>query len=143
MTLKVMEFNIEYGGDVVDFAGVPAAIEAAAPDVVAIEEGYGHLGKIAAALGWPYYDPRTQVLSKYPLLSTTGDAHYNLIEVAPGRVVALANLHLPSAPYGPNFARNGASAARLVALERRGRLPTARGYLRSVTPLVSAGVPTV
>ncbi len=143
MTLKVMEFNIEYGGDVVDFAGVPAAIQAASPDVVAIEEGYGHLAKIAAALGWPYYDPRTQVVSKYPLLATTSDAHYNLIEVAPGRVVALANLHLPSAPYGPNFARNGASAQRLVALERRGRLPAARGYLRSVAPLVSAGVPTV
>jgi endonuclease/exonuclease/phosphatase family metal-dependent hydrolase len=143
MTLKVMEFNIEYGGDVVDFSGVPAAIQAAQPEVVAIEEGYGHMAKIAAALGWPYYDRRTQVASKYPLLAETGDPHYNLIEVAPGRVVALANLHLPSAPYGPNLARKGATAARLVALERRGRLPAARGYLRSVAPLVSAGVPTV
>ena len=143
MSLKVMEFNIEYGGEVVDFSGVPAAIEAADPDVVALEEGFANTAKIAAALGWSYYDPRTQVISKFPLLATTLDPHYNLVEVAPGRVVALANLHLPSAPYGPNFALHGVPEARLVALAHRGRLPAAHAALTSVAPLVDAGVPTI
>jgi len=143
MTVKVMEFNIEYGGSVVDFSGVPQAIRKADPDVVAIEEGYAQMPRIAAALGWRYYDPRTQVVSKYPLLAPSDDSHYDLVEVAPGHVVALANLHLPSAPYGPNLARRGASPAKLVAVEARGRLPMAQEYLHAVAPLVAAGVPTV
>jgi endonuclease/exonuclease/phosphatase family metal-dependent hydrolase len=142
MTLKVMEFNIEYGGEVVDFSGVPAAIEKVDPDVVAIEEGYGQLPRIAEALGWKYYDPRTQVVSKYPLLATD-DPHYNLIEVTPGHVVALANLHLPSAPYSPFYARRGASVDRLIELENRGRVQHAQASLDAVAPLVAAGVPTI
>jgi hypothetical protein len=142
MTLKVMEFNIEYGGSVVDFSGVPAAIEKVDPDVVAIEEGYGQMPRIAQALGWKYYDPRTQVVSKYPLLATD-DPNYNLIEVAPGHVVALANLHLPSSPYSPFFARRGASVGRLLQLEHRGRVQRAQTALDSVAPYVAAGVPTI
>src|SRR5436853_7131925 len=68
MQLKVMEFNIEYGGEQVAFQGVINAIRAGGASVVAIEEGYGNMPKIAQGLGWPYYDPRTQTVSKYPLL---------------------------------------------------------------------------
>ena len=35
--LNVMTFNVEYGGEGVDFSSVPAAIEAAGADVVGIE----------------------------------------------------------------------------------------------------------
>jgi hypothetical protein len=52
MTLKVMEFNIEYGGEEVDLRGVLDAIRAADADVVAIEEGYVNMPRIAAGLGW-------------------------------------------------------------------------------------------
>lgn len=142
ISLKVMEFNIEYGGSVVDFSGVPAAIEKVDPDVVAIEEGYGQLPRIAEALGWKYYDPRTQVVSKYPLLATD-DPNYNLIEVAPGHVVALANLHLPSSPYSPIAARRGASVDHLLQLEHRGRVQHAQTALDAVAPYVTAGVPTI
>ena len=60
MTVRVMQFNIEYGGTVVDFASVPAAIEAADADVVALQEAYGKTCKVADAVQWSYCDPRTQ-----------------------------------------------------------------------------------
>ena len=49
VTLRLMEFNIEYGGSQVDFDSVPAAIKAAGADVVAIEEAYATMPKIANA----------------------------------------------------------------------------------------------
>jgi hypothetical protein len=51
VTLRVMEFNIEYGGPGVDFDSVPKAIQVAGADVVGIEEGFGNLPRIAKALG--------------------------------------------------------------------------------------------
>src|SRR5262245_12023873 len=66
--LTVMEFNVEYGGTGVDFSSVPAAIEAAGADVVGIEEAYANTAKIADALGWQYYDPRLQLVSRLPLI---------------------------------------------------------------------------
>src|SRR5206468_1819385 len=83
VVLHLMEFNIEYGGTQVDFAGVPAAIRAAGADVVALEEGYGNVPRVAKALGWPYYDVRTQVVSRFPLLTPSDAGPYVLVEVAP------------------------------------------------------------
>ncbi len=120
--LRVMQFNIEYGGTVVDFDSVPAAIEAADADVVAVQEGYASMPKLAKALGWSYYDARTQTVSQYPLI-TPADPSYPevLVAVEPGRTVAVINVHLPSAPYGPNRAAAGATAEELIAGEK-GRL---------------------
>ena len=60
--LRVMEFNIEYGGTVVSFDSIVEAVRAADADVVAIEEGQGNVPRLARALGYPYYDVRLQVL---------------------------------------------------------------------------------
>ena len=70
--LRVMTFNIEYGGEEVDFSSVAKAIVAADADVVAINEGYGNIAKVAADLGWPYYDVRSQIVSRLPLLTPPG-----------------------------------------------------------------------
>jgi hypothetical protein len=61
-----MTFNIEYGGAEVDFASVSKAIRAAHADVVAINEGYGNIPRLAAALGWHYFDIRMQIVSRFP-----------------------------------------------------------------------------
>ncbi len=109
MQLHVMTFNVEYGGEGVDFASVPATIEAAGADVVGVEEAYANIPKIAKALGWDYYDSRMQIVSRLPLLDPPeGNGVYTFVQVAPGRVVAVGNVHLPSAPYGPNLIRDGA-----------------------------------
>jgi endonuclease/exonuclease/phosphatase family protein len=136
-----MEFNIEYGGTEVDFDSVPKAIEAAGADVVAIEEGYAQMPRIARALGWDYYDNRTQIVSKFPLLAPDNGEALTYVEVVPGGVVAMANVHLPSAHYGPFNVRKGKSVDEVVAIENRLRVPAVQPAVDALTPLASAGVP--
>ena len=45
--LRVMTFNIEYGGSVVDFAKIVAAARRAHADVIGFEESYGRLPRLA------------------------------------------------------------------------------------------------
>jgi endonuclease/exonuclease/phosphatase family metal-dependent hydrolase len=140
--LHVMTFNVEYGGEGVDFSSVPAAIEAAGADVVGVEEAFGNTEKIAGALGWPYYDPRLQIVSRLPLLDPPdGGGVYTFVEVAPGRVVAIANVHLPSAPYGPNMIRDGAKAAEVMRREEHRRIPVITPIVDTLKPLIAAGIP--
>ncbi|MFL6179956.1 MAG: endonuclease/exonuclease/phosphatase family protein [Actinomycetes bacterium] len=143
MTVRVMQFNIEYGGTVVDFDSVPKAIEAADADVVALQEAYGNTCKVADALQWSYCDPRTQVVSRFPLI-TPSDPSGDEVLVAPaqGHAFGVVNLHLPSAPYGPNLAAKGATAEDLIAKEQ-GRLKALEPVLDSADQLQSDGVPVV
>ena len=107
-----MSFNIWLGGDVVDFGGVVRAIHAADADIVGLQEAEGNTGRIAKALGWPYWSDRLHVVSRYPLIDPPGAAgQYVLAQVKPGQVFALANEHLPSDPYGPYLVRDGKTLA--------------------------------
>jgi len=140
--LRVSTFNIEYGGTHVSFDKVVQAIRRGGADVVGIEEGQTHIPRLARALGWPYFSTRLQVVSRYPLIDPPGaDGRYLLVEVAPGEVVAIENVHLPSNPYGPFWAKQGRTRAEIVALERRLRLPAIRPYLRTGRALVAQGIP--
>ena len=65
-----------------------------------------------------------------------------LAQVAPGRVFALANVHLTSDPYGPYLVRDGRSLARVLANERATRLPEIRHTLRALRPALRRGIPT-
>jgi hypothetical protein len=142
-TLRVMTFNVEYGGEGVDFDSVPAAIQAADADVVGVEEAWGNVPKIAEGLGWDHYDVRMQIVSRYPLLDPPGgEGIYTYVEVAPGRVVAMGNVHLPSAPYGPNLVRDGASAEEVLRREQRSRVPAITPTIEAMQPLAEAGVPS-
>jgi len=51
LQLKVLEFNIEYGGVHVSFDKVVEAIRRSGADVVAIEEAQGHTLALRRALG--------------------------------------------------------------------------------------------
>jgi hypothetical protein len=141
--LKVMVFNVEYGGDGVDFSSVPKTIEAAGADVVGVEEAWGNIPKIAGALGWPYYDVRMQIVSRYPLLDPPGgEGVYTFVQVAPGKVVAIGNVHLPSAPYGPNLVRDGAKPADVLEREDNSRVPAVTPTVEAMAPLADAGIPS-
>jgi hypothetical protein len=141
--LTVMEFNVEYGGTGVDFSSVPAAIQAAGADVVGIEEAYANTAKIAEALGWPYYDPRLQLVSRLPLIDPPeGKGVYTFVEVAPGRVAAIGNVHLPSAPYGPNLVRDGATPKELMEKEERARVPDITPVAEKLGALADRGIPS-
>ena len=157
VTVKVMTFNIFYGGDewnldtgqwCMDPAGCPEtmdhvvdAIRAAAPDIVGLQEGTANECVIADRLGW-YCEPRLQLISRFPLLDPPGaDGVYALAEVAPGPFAAMSNVHLPSDPYGPYWVRDGEPRSAVLDLERTTRLPAIRPQLDVLPDLANAGVP--
>jgi endonuclease/exonuclease/phosphatase family metal-dependent hydrolase len=139
--LRVMTFNIEWGGTRVSFDKVREAIILANADIVGIQEAEGNLQRLAVELGW-HYDLRNYVISKYPVIEPPGaDGNYAFVEVAAGRIVAISNVHLPSDPYGPDAVRDGAGAGEVLAIERRARLPKMLATLDALQPLLVANVP--
>ena len=141
MQLKVMEFNIEYGGTHVSFTKVAEAVKKAGPDVVGLEEAETNTGRLARLAGYPYYNTGLQVVSKYPILEPSGaQGAYAFIEVQPGNAIALSNVHLPSAPYGPNAIRNGKPAAFVLAMENKVRVPAIQPQLKLLPPLAQSGM---
>jgi Endonuclease/Exonuclease/phosphatase family len=157
VTLRVMSFNIFYGGDELnletrqfcrDAAGCPetleqvvAAIRASGADVVGLNEATMNTELIADKLGW-YASPRTQIISHYPIVDPPGaNGLYVFVEPLPGRVVAVSDVHLPADPYGPYELRDGATLAEVLELERDLRLPDIRDELRGLPPLAGRGIP--
>jgi len=141
-TLTVMTFNIENGGTQVSFDKVVEAIQTANADVVGIQEAWGNTARLADALDWKYYNKRQHIISRLPLFEPT-DSHdlYTLVEVKSGYVVAMANVHLPDEPYGPDLVRKGKSATDIEAVESKVRLPTALPPIRKLAELAQRGVP--
>src|SRR3954468_8004847 len=138
--VRVMTFNIWLGGDEVDFGKVVEAITAARADIVGLQEAEGNTRRIASALHWPYWSDRLHVVSRLPLIDPPeAQGEYVLAQVRPGQVVALANVHLTSDPYGPYAVRSGRSLAPVLALERETRLPEIRATLAAVRPVQARG----
>jgi endonuclease/exonuclease/phosphatase family metal-dependent hydrolase len=155
--LSVMTFNIFYGGDELDletgdfcevpdgceatFPQVVATIQASGADVVGLQEAERNTRRLAEALGWNF-DERNHVISRFPLIDPPGaDGVYTFVEVTPGRVVAVANLHLTSDPYGPYAVRDGASADEVLELEQTVRMPDIQPLLAALPELEDQGIP--
>jgi hypothetical protein len=155
--LRVMTFNIFYGGDELDlrtndwcavrrgcratFAKVVETARRSGADVIGLEEAEGSTTRLARALGW-YASERHQVISRYRLIDPPGaDGLYAYVELGPGRVAAIANVHLPAEPYGPYLVRDGATAEELDELERATRLPAIQEQLAVLPGLAAAGIP--
>ena len=155
--LRVMTLNIFYGGDELDlrtgdwcakrqgcsaaFAKVLEAIRSSGADVIGLEEAEHSTRRIARELSW-FASERTQVISRYRLIDPPGgDGVYVYVELGPGRVAAIANVHLPATPYGPYRVRNGATPEELDELERRVRLPAIQEQLAVLPGLAAAGIP--
>ncbi|MFT5115050.1 MAG: endonuclease/exonuclease/phosphatase family metal-dependent hydrolase [Parasphingorhabdus sp.] len=144
--IKVMVFNIEYGGEHIDFSQVIAAIQAADPDILMLEEADFNTKKVSDELGGshPYYDIGMQIVSKYPLYEPhNSKSAYTFAEVAPGKVVAIANAHLDSIQYGP-FLMNGAnrlSGDEIMEIEKQVRLNGLTIHRQVLPELAAAGVP--
>lgn len=141
ISLRVMTFNIEWGGAKVSFDNVVEAIRLSRADIVGIQEAEGNLKRLAGELGWNY-DLRNYVISKYPLFDPSGaDGKYVYVEVEPGRIVAVANVHLWSDPYGPDEVRDGASLEEVLDIEQKTRVAGIEEYLAILTPLVERNIP--
>ncbi|MDY0872471.1 endonuclease/exonuclease/phosphatase family protein [Dongia rigui] len=149
-TLRIMTFNIFLGGDQVSFAKVIEAIKASKADIVALQEAEGHTREIADALGWPYAVANRNVISRLPLFAPPtaigpdgNDLNYLFAEITPGKFVAVADVHLPSDPYGPYAFREGKSAEEVMKLEEETRLPAITAYIEPLKKLADSGVPVV
>lgn len=140
----LMQFNIEYGGTWVDFDANVRAIEQCGADVVAIQEGCGNMQRIADALGWAYVDNRSQVVSRFPLLNPP-DARYGVIyvELEPGRVIALINVHPSSRSFGPIRMGKGIAPERVIERERVVRLAELQPSIDVAKDLMSQGIPVI
>jgi endonuclease/exonuclease/phosphatase family metal-dependent hydrolase len=137
--LRVMSFNVWYGGEQVSLAKIAEAIRAADPDVVGVQEADRNLERIAELADMPYVDPRRRLLSRWPLFDSGGgvrtesgpspysttaldrDALHAWVMVRPGQVVAMSNVHLSNNPSGMSLVREGRPAAEVIALERDSR----------------------
>ncbi len=157
--LRVMSFNIWYGGEQVSLGQVVSAISAAHADIVGLQEPDGNTLRIAQGAGYPYVDLRRHLISRFPLFdSGTGeftgkgrqpysvtaldrDALHAWALVAPGRVVAVGNTHLTSDPYGPELLRDGRTLAAMLANETATRVAEARPLAEGFGKLAAGGVP--
>src|SRR5690606_36246829 len=132
---------IEWGGTHVRFANVVEAIRRAGADIVGIQEAEGNLARLATDLGW-HYNLRTHVISRFPIIGPPdAGGRYALVEVQPGRVVAIANMHLPPTPSGAAWFRAGRNPAKVVAMEKEVRLSIAQRFIDPLPRLAQQGVP--
>lgn len=142
--LSVMQFNIEDGGALVSLSQVVAIIQKENADVVCIQESEGRIPYIASLTGMPYFNIRQRVLSKFPIIDpeeTKGI--YAFIEVKPGKVVAVSNVHLPSDPYGPYLLEEGETTEEVEQVEKDVRLAALKSHLVLLPTLVAKRIPVV
>ena len=138
LPLEVFAYNVEYGGD----ESTDAVIEEVDADVVGVLESYNRLPEIAANTGYPYYNVSLQILSKYPIHEPSGaEGRYALIEVRPGEVVAVFNIHLDYVRYGPKLLGNGATVEEVLESEDEVRTSALDVPLRLMDELIQQGYP--
>ena len=157
MQVSVLTQNIFYGGDDYQLStqdwcpvanGCPRAlhrlahiIEVSGADVVGVQEAEDNTRRLARLLGW-HASPQAHVISRFPILDPP-NSHglFTYVEPAPGRVIAVANTHLPSSPYGPYKVRAGWSKKKVLHLERRLRVRALPPLLRRLPRLADRGIP--
>ena len=157
--VRIMSFNIWYGGEQVNFDKVIAAIRSADADIVGLQEPDGNTLKIAALAGYPYADVRRHIISRFPLFDSgagerteesnppysiagvDSNAVHAWALVAPGKVIAVANTHLTSDPYGPELVRDGKTLAEVLQNETDTRLPEAQALVDGLREAAKSGVP--
>lgn len=142
--LKVMIFNIWRSGVQLSLQQVVAAIKAADPDVVALQEPEGNSRKIADMLGWAYVDERVHLISRFPLyMGTQDDVHFSYVEIQRGRMVAISNLHLPSDNYGPEQVRDGKAVEEVLQGEIDNRMYMLEPYAAALPKVAATGIPVI
>ncbi|MBF6330779.1 endonuclease/exonuclease/phosphatase family protein [Nocardia transvalensis] len=138
--VTVMTFNIWVGGTRVDFKKVSEAIVASGADIVGVQESNNNLNRLANDLGWKHVHAPLQIISKHPIIVPQGSSDYVYVEVSPGRVVAVSNVHLRPYPYGPYDLRDGATAEKVLANEQY-HMKEMAGRFNSLPALANSGVP--
>jgi hypothetical protein len=165
MSIRVMTYNIWYGGEQVNLRDTADAIKNAKPDIVGVQECDANLHELASLCGLPYVDERRHIISRFPIFDSGGtgrrteegsgaysihgldsEAVHAWILIAPGKVIAFANTHQDWDPYGPDFAALGVPNDELLVIEENARgedtraLANAfRGLAKTITPFFLTG----
>lgn len=160
VTIRIQTFNIWYGGDQVSFGAVVDAIKASGADIVGLQETDGKLARLAELTGLTHYDIRRNIISRFPIFDPAlndrtapgagaysmpaldPDAVHAFIMIAPGKVIAVANTHLTSDPYGPDAVRDGGTMDDVLKIETDTRVPEAALLADGLKPVIAAGYPT-
>ena len=144
MELRVMTFNIWYGCDQVSFSQCANVIRAANPDLIGVQEPDGNLRQLAVQAGYTYVDERRNIISRYPLFDpdTSQQSYpYTYALIHPGRIVAFANTHLTSSPFGPDMLRDKIDPKEVMANEMQARVPEVVPYASALKEVVSRNIP--
>lgn len=141
-SITIMTFNIENGGTQVSFDQVVESIKKSKADVVGIQEAWGNTRRLAHAVGWHYYNPAQHIISRFPLYETAKqNPYFTLIEMQPGRFVAMANVHLLNEAYGPELVTAGKTVEEVMATEQSIRLPGLLPFIKQLTALARQDTP--
>ena len=143
-TLRILSFNILYGGDEVDFSKTIEAIRLADADIVGLQEAEGNTEKLATALNYPYFDSKLHLLSRYPLIRSHDKGwHYTYVQTSPENAFVFSNIHLPSDPYGPELVRDGISKDSVYQNENLTRFHELDTHKKYFSELQAQGFPII
>ena len=88
--LKIMIFNIWLGGDQVNISARLRCDPRRRSDILLLQEPEGKTRVFADALGYAHAAERWHMVSRYPIFDPpAADADYALVEIRPGRFVAV------------------------------------------------------
>ena len=81
--------------------------------------------------GHDHVSRRLDIVSRYPLIDPPGSrGRYAFVELAPGQVAAVSNVHLASARYSPRGLLDGGAGGRCCAPSARCGCPRSGRSLR-------------
>ncbi|KAK6498380.1 hypothetical protein TWF481_010971 [Arthrobotrys musiformis] len=146
--LKVMTFNLWWGGSYINDYHIKQVrfIVDTNVDVIGLQEAQGgHVKRLADALGWYFWQPKSGdlgIISRYPIV---GD--YGLVNASGGVRIALDgtasqvnfwNMHLGYDPYGPyDFCFDKMSVEKVLQREAQsGRTPQITDTLKAMSPQI-------
>lgn len=160
MTVRVMTYNIWYGGEQINFRDTVDAIKHSKADIVGLQECDANLHKLAELCGLQYVDERRFIISRFPIFDSgrTGrrtedgpgayaihgldsNAVHAWILIAPGKVIAFANTHQNWDPYGPDLAAAGGTPEELMALEEAARGEDVRALTEACREIAQTSTP--
>jgi len=140
MILKIMTLNTAVGGQNSSPAAVAEAVKTAGADIVGIQEPFGSVDIFKQVTGF-YYNDRLGILSRYPIIDN-GQRDYVYVEVRPGEVAAISNVHLQPAPYWPYQLRDqNVTPETAVIGEHNSRMTDMAGRFHTLPELASRNVP--
>lgn len=160
ISIRVMSYNIWYGGEQVNLQDTADAIKNARPDIVGVQECDANLFELSKLCGLPHVDERRFIISRFPIFDSggtgrkteKGSAAYSIngldskavhawILIAPGKVIGFANTHQRWDSYGPDLVAEGVPADDLMEIEEEARGDDARALSKALRGLTKTATP--